>query len=109
MREEEFLTRIYRQLEIGMPVLIPNRPTDITGIRESGDIVYQIDGGYQKVLSRHELTNVYSRLADDGLKRTDFREIVPRSRTTNVTTIKWILRRFDLARELPDRSWVKNW
>ena len=109
MNEDEFLRRIYGQLEIGMPVQTPKRKTDIREIRPSGDIVYEITGGYQKVLSREELREVYRHLANDQLERWTLSRIVPRSRTTNVSTIKWILCRFNLATEQPDRSWTRTW
>lgn len=109
MNQDQFLREIYGQIEVGMKVLTPKRVTDITEIRESGDIVYKIAGSYQKVLSRDELTRVFDCLDKDQLKGPTLRQIVPQSRTTNVSTIKWILNRFDLARELPDRSWAKNW
>lgn len=109
MDQDQFLRTIYGQLEIGMKVLTPKRSTDITEIRESGDIVYEVGGAYRKVLSRDELTAVYQHLESDRLGRSALQTIVPRSRTTNVSTIKWILNHFDLATEHPDRSWSKNW
>jgi len=109
MNEDEFLRRIYGELEIGMPVQTPTRQTDIKEIRPSGDIVYEITGGYQKVLSRKELCEVYRYLSENQLERWTLSRIVPRSRTTNVATITWILSRLNLAIEQADRSWVRTW
>ncbi|MGI9318625.1 MAG: hypothetical protein ACR2QW_14950 [bacterium] len=109
MNQEQFLNTIYANLYTGMKVLIPSRRTDILRIRESGDIVYRIADAYDKVLSRHELVMVYEHLEQGALNPPALRQIVSPSRTCNVSTIKWILSQFDLARETSDKAWVKSW
>ncbi len=92
-----------------MKVLVPNRKTDILDIRDSGDIVYRIADAYKKVLSKKELIQVYEHLETGALDSSALRQIVTPSRTCNASTIKWILSRFELARESMDRTWIKNW
>lgn len=92
-----------------MKVLVPKRKTDILHIQDTGDIIYRIADAYKKVLSREELIQVYEHLEKGALDTSALRKIVSPSRTCNVSTIKWILSKFDLARESLDRTWIKNW
>ncbi|MBX2869488.1 MAG: hypothetical protein KTR18_12475 [Acidiferrobacterales bacterium] len=109
MNQAEFLERIYQGIETGMNVLIPKRKTDIVEITESGEIVYMVADTYRKVLSKQELIEVYQHLSEGAIKTSTLRKIVTPSRTCNVSTIRWILWRFDLATEQADRSWLKRW
>ncbi len=109
MEKEQFLSRIYNGIEVGMKVLIPKRKTDIVEVSPSGDIVYMVADTYRKVLSRNELSEVFDHLDSGTIKTSTLRKIVTPSRTCNVSTIRWLLGRFDLATEQADKSWKKNW
>ena len=109
MNQEQFLSAIYAELKVGMKVLIPKRKTDIVKIQSSGDIVYRIADAYNKVLTKQELIRVYEHLENGSLNGSTLREIVSPSRTCNVSTIKWILSRFNLARQNHLKNWVKTW
>ena len=109
MNQDQFLSVIYTELKVGMKVLIPKRKTDIVKIQCSGDIVYRIADAYDKVLTKQELIRVYQHLEDGSLNSSALREIVSPSRTCNVSTIKWILSRFNLARQHHSKYWVKTW
>lgn len=92
-----------------MKVLVPKRKTDIVEITERGDIVYLVADTYRKVLSKQELVDVYLHLSQGAIKTSTLRKIVTPSRTCNVSTIRWLLWKFDLATQQPDRSWSKTW
>ena len=109
MKLEEFLGRIYDQVQPGIKVLIPKRQTEILAIRDNGDIIYLVAGTYRKTLSRAELASVFERLASGPVTTAMLREIVTPSRTCNVSTIKWILQCCDLARQGTDRYWTRTW
>ncbi len=109
MNQTQFLERVYQGIDTGMKVLIPKRKTDIIDVTESGEIVYMVADTYRKVLSKQELIAVYQHLCQGSIKTSTLRKIVTPSRTCNVSTIRWILWRFDLATEQPDRSWTKSW
>jgi len=109
MNQTQFLDKIYNGVEAGMTVLIPKRKTDIVEVTDTGEIVYLIADTYRKVLSKQELMDVYQNLSAGSIKTSTLRKIVTPSRTCNVSTIRWLLSRFELATEQPDRSWKKNW
>ena len=109
MNQAQFLEKIYSGVETGMKVLVPKRKTDILEISDTGEIIYMIADTYRKVLSKQELLDVYQQLCIGPIKTSNLRKIATPTRTCNVSTIRWLLWRFDLATEQSDRSWVRNW
>ena len=109
MQLEHFLNRVYDHVYPGIKVLVPRRQTEILSIRENGDIVYLVASAYRKTLSRTELADVFMHLDNGPVSTAKMRQIVTPARTCNVSTIKWILQRCDLARQDDGRYWVRNW
>ncbi len=109
MTKQAFFDVIYNKLRPGMNILVPKRVSAIEQISETGDIIYCLNRSYRKSLSRDELSRVYDELESGDLTTNKLRKIVTTSRPCNVSTIKWILRKFELATETDRNVWHKNW
>lgn len=109
MKLEEFLDTIYNRITPGMQILVPKRVSRILEVSDEGDIHYLLRESYKKTVYRDELIDVHRQLMKGKLTQSQLRAITTSSRTSNVSTIKWLLSICRLAEESDNEVWEPTW
>lgn len=109
MTEVQFLDKIYTSVKPGMVVRKPNKLSKIIKVTEQGNIYYLIGTENSKAVTKNDLVAVYRALNDGTLTNKTIRDISGSARPCNATTLQWILREFNLAKESSNGIWHRTW
>lgn len=109
MTESEFVSKIYTVIRVGDPIPKPRATSEVLDIKENGNIYYRVGKSNKKYVSTRELVVVYAVLSCGELSIKAIRNVIPKSKPCNSTTIQWLLTHAGLAKRNQHGSFSKNW
>ncbi|WP_299808908.1 hypothetical protein [uncultured Shewanella sp.] len=109
MTENEFISTIYAGINVGDIIKKPKVTSEILAIMQNGNIYYRVGEHNKKYISKNELVDVYAVLSTGELSTKAIRNIVPKSKPFNSTTIQWLITHTGLAKRNQHGRFSKNW
>jgi hypothetical protein len=109
MTESEFVSTIFKAIKVGDLIKKPRVTSVILAIEDSEKIFYRVGKTNMKFVSSKELVDVYAVLSSGELSIKAIRNIIPKSKPCNSTTIQWLLTHAELANRNQGGGFTKSW
>lgn len=109
MTESEFVSTIFNSIKVGDLIEKPRVTSEILAIEGSEKIFYRVGETNKKFVSKRELVDVYAVLFNGELSIKAIRNIIPKSKPCNSTTIQWLLTHAEIAKRNHHGCFSKAW